>query len=367
MTNLIPEKRVDRNGHLVTKHVKVNSDVKSAVTLPAPVVSPPAVTPLHKDRTEQRDWVCDIWRKYPSQDLQSLVSKLTYAYGNLKFRCSDVEAYDVLRASHGTNAFLLLTAGVRSKEEAIAFYTEHGLECIIEDNDEWVDQALARNIPAQNTLEMAGSYGSHAYRDNPGFVDALEANGIRVLRETEQMGYHSIPNLIMRGLVSYDDVKTIGASRLAKAARKTSAIAQLQAIKAGKSSFDAEALKQIILKYEREGYPQHRFMDPITMAGYYGADVVLKLRNFKMAADFLSSFQLRQYAEHNRGPVITFQDDLFHYSAGRYAFTADDVFVLVESGVTVKDTMKGIKEGHSVLQIAAMAQNVQSSISSGWL
>jgi hypothetical protein len=367
MTHLIPEKRMDRNGHLVTKRVKASSDTKPAVTLPSPVLPAPAAAPLHKDRTKQREWVCDIWRKYPNGDLQHVVSNLTSAYSTLKFQCSDVEAYDVLRVSHGTNAFLLLAAGVRSKEEAIAFCTDNGLARIIEENDEWVDQALARNIPAQNTLEMAGSYGSHAYRDKPGFLDALEANGVRVLRESNQMSYYSIPSFIMRGEISYDDVKIIGASRLIKAARKTSAIDQLKAIKAGKSTFGAEEMKQIILKYEREGYPQHRFMDPITMAGYYGADVVLKLRYFDRAADFLTRFQARQYAEHNRGEVITFQDDLYFWCAGRHPFTADDVFLLAESGVTARDVVKGLDKGHSILQIAAMAQNVQPSISSGWL
>jgi hypothetical protein len=366
MRSLIPEKRVDRNGHLVTKHVKASPDAKPAMALPSPVLSSPAAAPLHKDRTKQYEWHCDMYRKYPDTNLQSIVSQFGPAYGNITFQCSDVEAYDVLRASHGTNSFLLLNIGIRSKEEAVRFYTENDLAYLIEDNDEWVDQALARNIPAPHTLNMAGSWGSHAYRDQPDFLDALEANGVRVLRDI-QSGYSSIPDLIMRGEISYDDVKKIGASRLAKAARKTSVIAQLQTIKAGKSLLDAESLKQLIHKYEYEGYPTHRFTDPITMAGSYGADTMLKLRNFERAANFLASFQIRAYAEHNRAEVITFQDDLNFWCAGRHSFTADDIFLLVESGVTARDAVKELDEGHSVLQIAAMAQNVQSSISSGWL
>lgn len=304
-------------------------------------------------------------RKHPDSNLQHLISKTTHVYGNLKFQCSDVEAYDVLRASHGSNAFLLLAAGIRSKEDAIKFYTDIDLPHLIEDNDEWVDQALARNIPAQGTLDMAGSYGSFSYVKRPGFLDALEANGIRTLRDIQQH-FHSVPNLIMRDEISYADVKTIGASRLAKAARRTSAIECLKKIHAGKSTFDAEEMKQIILKYEQD-FPKHRFMDPISMATYYGADVVMKLRYFTPAADFLTRFQAKNYAELNRGEVITFHDDLLHYCYGRYEFSAADVFVLFESGATVEDTLNGFKEGHSVLQIAAMAQNVQSSISSGWL
>jgi hypothetical protein len=308
-----------------------------------------------------------MYRKYPDPKLQALVSQFGAAYGNINFQCSDVEAYDVLRASHGTNTFLLLNAGIRSKEEAVRFYTENNLAYLIEDNDEWVDQALARNIPAPCTLDMAGSWGSHSYREKPGFLDALEANGIRVLRETEQMGYHSVPNLIMRGEISYDDVKIIGASRLAKASRKTAVIAQLQYIHAGKSRLDIEGMNKLIRKYEYLGYPKHKFVDPISMAGDYGAELMLKLRDFERAANFLESFRIRDYPEQKRAEVLAFQDDLYFWCAGRRHFTAEDVFLLVESGVTVKDTLKGLDEGHSVLQIAAMAQNVQSSISSGWL
>jgi len=362
MTNLTPEKRLDRNGKLVTKHVKAVPPPTSTVSLPAPSVPAPAPG-LPKSMTEQREWNGSWDRKYSDDNLKLAVFKKSYLFGDFKFECSDVEAYEVARVSHGADAFVLLSAGIRSKEEAVALYTEHGLSHLIRDHDDWVDEALARHIPAQTSLTMAGSYGSRDYIESPYFVDALEANSVRVLRDIQS--YPTVPDLIMKGEVSLTDVKTIGATRLAKFARRSSAVMQLQKIQSGTSSFDAETMKQIMIK--RENDFTHQLTDPITMARQYGAEAVLNLRYFDRAADFLRNFVTRRYDMERSGAITTYHDDLYHYCAGRYVFSADDVFLLFESGATVKEAINGIKEGHSVLQIAAMAQNVQPSISGGWL
>lgn len=367
MSHLIPEKRVNKNGHVVTKHVKAATTGSNISSLPAPAVSAPESAPLHKDRLKQREWLYDMYRKYPEPNLQAIVALSGPAYGNVAFQCSDVEAYDVLRASHGTNAILLLSIGIRSKDSAIIYYKANDLHHLIEDNDEWVDQALARNIPAGSALDMAGSWGSQSYRTQPGFLDALEANSVRVLREINNYTLMPVPTLIMQGHINYEHVKAIGATRLAKAARKTSIINQLREIHSGVSRLDIEGLKRLVEKYEIEGYPTHSFTDPITMAGTYGADTILQLRNFKRAADFLGNFTRKENNAYNRADVITYQDELYYWANGRHHFTIEDIFLLVDSGVPAREVITRLRDGNTINQIVAMSQNVQSSISSGWL
>jgi hypothetical protein len=363
VADLIPEKRLDRNGHLVTKHVRAGVAAGGSASLPAPVLASPAQASLPKGFHEQRKWNGNWHGKHAFREVVAATTR-GYAYGEYTFECSDAEAYDVLSVSHGRNATLLLSEGIRSKNEALAFYTAHGLEEHIVDNSEWLDQAIARGIPAQPTIEIAGFYGVNGYRDYPQFLDALEANGVRVLREAVAY-YPTVPDLIMKGEISLSDIRSIGASRFAKAARKGPAIRFLQKIQASTSNVGLEELKEIITTYEKRQVLHA--IDPLTMAESYGAEVVLNLRYYNSAAHFLINFTSRHYSTEERGRIITYRDDLAHHSRGIFTFTNDDVFLLYDSGATVEQAVEGVLAGQTLLQVAAMAQSVPSSISTGWL
>lgn len=300
-------------------------------------------------------------RKSSDSRLKSICSRInTGLYGAARFTASDVEIYDVLSTCHGNDAMLLLAAGMRTRQDALEFLKEHDLELLIIDHEQIAQDALKRDIPALHAMELMGFHGSR-HREEPHYLDALEANGIRTLRELNKY-YPTIPNLIMSDVVRLDDIKTIGVTRLLEGSRHSPVIDQLKMIRSGESSYDAETMKQLLVK---AGKWRIKDTNVIKMANSFGAENVLNLINIGRSAEAsIKMFFNSAYSDEQRGEIIAYEDRLAYHVR---PFEKDEVFNFYDNGVSVDEVSDGLENGLSAIEIVALKNGVRPNLADGWL
>lgn len=319
---------------------------------------------LPKARTAQKQWVGDWFHTYPDERLRGILGREYKQWGSYTLTCSDVEAYDVLSVVQGKNAILLLAVGVRSRDGALEFLASHGLDDLIVDNSALAQEALNRNIPAKPTLEFSSSNMIKYAKSPESFMDAVEANGVRVLREMTK--YPTVPEMVLQGQISLSDIKYIGATRLVKASRDTREVTDfLRDIHRGKAPFSIMMMKKVIIMTEK--LDRQCIFTPLRMAKRFGAELILGLRYFDRAVSINRNFDSRGYTMDEQGRILSFFDDLLHYRSDHAMFTVEDVFTMFDSGVSGKEAAKGLNEGKTALQVSAIAQDVAPVISTGWL
>lgn len=284
----------------------------------------------------------------------------TGLYGAARFTASDIEIYDVLSACHGNDAMLLLAVGMRTRNEAIAFLKEHDLENLISDHEQITQEALERDIPAFHAMNLMGFSGSR-HRAEPYYLDALEANGIRTLRELNKY-YPTVPDLIMSDAIRLSDIKTIGATRLMEAARHSPVIDQLKKIRSGESTYDVETMKQLLAK---AGKWRIEGTNVLEMANKFGADHVLNLIDLGRSAQVSEKmFFNTKYSDEQRGEIIALDDKLAHHAR---PFEKQDVFGFYDHGVSVDEVCQGLDRDLTAIEIVALKNGVRPNLADGWL
>jgi hypothetical protein len=363
VSQLIPEQRADYTGKIVTRHVRSNAAPTPARGIPAPSIAAPAQSPgfPSKARTQQIEREVRMYNRSSDSRLKSICSRInTGLYGAARFTASDVEIYDVLSTCHGNDAILLLAAGMRTRQDALEFLKEHDLELLIIDHEQITQDALQRDIPALHAMELMGFHGSR-HRAEPHYLDALEANGIRTLRELEKY-YPTIPNLIMSDVIRLSDIKTIGVTRLLEGSRRSPVVDQLKKIRSGESSYDAETMKQLLVK---AGKWRIEDTNVIKMANSFGAENVLNLIDLGQAAEAsVKMFFNSHYSDEQRGEIIAFYDRLAHHVRH---FEKQDVFSFYDHGVTVEEVRDGLEQELSPIEIVALKNGVRPNLADGWL
>ena len=165
--NLTPEKRLNKNGVLVTKHVRNGSTTtQNKVQLPAPAA--PQTTRVRRafkpNEAQLQEGYFGIpinqpgakyWGPHiigrPHPDLAAVPStdekqKEQPHRDWYHFRASDVEYYSVLSVVRPFDALNLLQRGIRSAEEALEFLEDHGLKHLAGDYSAYTDEILRHRI-----------------------------------------------------------------------------------------------------------------------------------------------------------------------------------------------------------------------------
>lgn len=213
MTNhLRPEQRVDRNGRVVTRHVRTETGVSAAKgNLPAPKVGKPKSKPkkLKEHQLEQT-------RQNYSVYIGELDKKLVNLYNPQKgfsFTSNEVETLEVLGAVKGKgNALLIMSLGVRSAEEAEEFLTAQGARHLIADPDqrEVAQRSLENNVPPS----IFQTYYENFSQSAKGVDQLVDALAFYTTSLGEQRYSSFTRDLILKGEVSFADIKAVGITRL---------------------------------------------------------------------------------------------------------------------------------------------------------
>lgn len=365
MTNLIPEKRVNKNGVVVTKHVRsTTSSVKSG-TIPAPSASSPVrKKKVAKARTEPMLW--DIYKTQSGASRELIDATDKYNPNlNYYFSVSDVEAYDVMAVVEPRNIIPLLASGIRNREDARAFLKENNLSHLLQDNRELAERSLERNIAAPDVLLMLGTFPDTDL-DHPNYFDAMEANSVASLRAVRH--YPSIPKMVLDGKIKLSDIKELGSLRIKAGGSGSAIIEQLQKMRNGEPRLTTKELGQVIDQAKRAiGSSGTSVNEAVRLADEYGAELVLELENPAMATQLSSA--LKGYAS---APELLRWHDYFlsmNQLHGRFmrSVSAENLKAMFEAGVTPQSASKSLYENMSVQQIIGIQQGVEKSMSSGWL
>ena len=160
MSNLIREQRLDKNGVLNTKLVRVEpKGISSRKSLPAPFAA--AATSKATMSDHQRGYLDSLekershkvgaedWRDDADDALRSLCSGMKLSK---KLKCTDAEMMDVLTVVSEENVLPLMSAGVRSAKQAKKLLRTHGLERLLTDNEPQVKNLVKWAMHPRNAV-----------------------------------------------------------------------------------------------------------------------------------------------------------------------------------------------------------------------
>lgn len=359
---LTPEQRLDKNGRLVTRHVRSTPAATTATVMPAPTLRA-APAKERKAKTVQNEHKGIEMRASLDRRLRDICRAESRVYSIARFTCSDAEAYDVLSVTgNPANALCLLAAGIRTQQHARKFLAKNGLTDLAADNSEVVDECISRGLPAIPVLLSLADFHLSLRDRWPAYYDAVEAQSVRALRDKT-----NIPHLVLTGQVSLQDVRTVGATRIAEAESRFLAVQdQLKAIHEGVSPYDAKTLKQLIMLSEGGYY--NSFINPLHMADMYGADFVLGLHDYDTATEFhnkLNTISGTTYDRAAKAELIKLNDDVM--VRRKRGMRPEDLCVLYDAGVSADEIADGLDREMTVQQIIAVKEGVSASVSSGWL
>jgi hypothetical protein len=361
MTSLTPEQRLDKNGRLVTRHVRTGPAASPALaSLPKVSLGTSKQQKVRKPSTTQKVHL-NIKTHWADGRLKEITNMKHRGYDTSRIRCSNAEAYDVFSVVGSPhNTLRLLAAGIRSKEDAIQFLSENDLSDLQQDGSEVMDELISRGIPAVPAMESLQRFGLDRM-DHDNFFDAVEANSVRALREATGSPI-DVPHMVWMGEISMDDVKVIGATRLAKSRDIYSVMDQLKEIKNGTSPYDAETLLQLVIIGDNNH--TDTLNDPIRAAGRFGTDMVLGLKHYSRAMNVEGALRNTPYNTAERGEIIQLHDALL--DQGKHLNTTG-LRIVYDAGVEVKDVVDGLDKGLELSEIAAIKEGIEPSVSSGWL
>ena len=220
MSNLIPQKRMDRNGRMVTRHVRATSTSSSTAVVPAPQLAANWTPPTKgQNATFHRLHIRGQYQ--PDKELQGLTKK-DGQKGDLSFFASDAQMYEVLSVVSPGDALTLLEDGIRTSDSALEYLHHAKLERLVQDNERLCMEAMKRRIRVQPFMDSL-AYGDHTH---PKFMDAAEVAGMEGM-EVENV----LPNAVHSGLVSINDVRTVGSHRFKRHSGWSGRIAGKQLIR----------------------------------------------------------------------------------------------------------------------------------------
>lgn len=292
VNRLVPEKRLDKNGRMVTRHVRQDSSAAaSGMKVPARPVLTRSDEPtracerpvkLRRSQREPRE-VSVSWPEFRLQHSPELTSlRRGYWY---HFTASDAEGYDVASVcAHIGDAALLLTLGVRTAGDARALLQSRGLDHLLADQSELTDAALGNTVRFNDFLENWTMMGEERpVADRIGAL-SLAASALRSVH-----GIRDVVTQVLTGEIDFEDIRAVGVRRL-KDHRMIVHFAPLLArVNAGDDGFSVEALRALADRVAAEKPKQWELGNFARVAAIVGAENAATLPSIDAASQALRS------------------------------------------------------------------------------
>lgn len=370
---------MDKNGRIVTRHVR-SAVSNSAKNIPQPSIATSKITgkalkPTAK-QLDQMFYALDFKVYSPDRDVLRILDIDTSDYA--RFSANHVEFCDVLSVTSPDNAVTLMSRGIKTSDDARTFLEEQGLGHLIKDMAWESDSLLKRKIEPLAYAEIcAKDRGSHS---SPRWiVDAAEAHSIKALRDWQRSP--SVPTRVLDGAIRFDDIKTIGATRLVRAdPQGTAMVHALVRINKGEVDFSAHDVRLLVDRFLSEPalVGNNSAERVLGLAEEFGVDFTMRLHDPEAAYQLSSHLRYRKGASKRRGEandddsgkIVAYGDALkLHYveestSPAGY----EKIIELYEAGVDPKVAANGLQNGHEASQIIAIhKEGIAPSVSGGWL
>lgn len=265
--NLIPEQRIDKNGRLNTKHVRVAKPQTTSAKVPAPALpSTKKKLTAAQTRSKPRTVAFSAPGNYELNQLLGTDTKAT----DVTITASDAEFYSVLSVTSRANAFALLQAGYRTADEASNYLMDNGFDELLTDNSTLCEEALDRKIPPNKFIESEANLRGPESSDY--FLDALEVYSSSIPKGRVAHSNLVVTNQVYDGDLSLSDLKGIGYMRFNTFRDKDALMDALIKINAGDTSFTTSDIGALMDKH------QYSFRDALDVARKYGTEVTLQFR-----------------------------------------------------------------------------------------
>lgn len=376
MSNLTPEKRVNKNGVAVTKHVRASAKTALSKALPVPALTgserSKAAKGKHLTKKQLEPEYRTLIRKHFNTD-NELLKLLNAAHQSRRneifvFTRSDAEVYDVIAVAGFTNAGVLLDSGFRTGKDAESFLRMNKLDRLVTDESEVVREALDRGIPSQYVFDMYRKHFTDAGEnlDTKLLLDSAEAMSHKGLRDARFTP--SIPDRIASGSINMDDLRTVGSTRFLKALEPNGFLLnQLMEMNSGNLKYTAEQMKETILKFtdDKNRVGNHQVRGTLAVARVYGYEFASSLKHptispvMMLATDGDDKEKLR---------AIEYAETLVDGVTSKWGLTAQTVAEMFRNDVDPVRAAGYINDNTPMEQVLAIEkEGIAPSVSGGWL
>lgn len=367
---LIPQQRADKNGKLVTRHVKAMPTASgNAAGLPAPVAATAPkdskqkpVKPLERQLKSQQRMI-NREGFSPSPELRKALDIKDDAWHLAIIDASEVQLFDVFSVVSLDNALNLVESGIKTSDDALQFLNQHGLDDLVIDRREMMDKAIALRTNSFDMLDLHESFGIDNY-DEDVFIKAARVKGTNMLPylSADGVGPGTFYEAILKGEIAYEDLVEVSFSVVGDSGLTHEIYDGLKGIKDGSSDFDAAFLKHLAVNSFND---DKTFTGAVELSKAEGQEFVIGLKGLRDAAKISDEFKDRG-AEYCRS-LIEFNEAYYDEFTNPWRSTSD-AQRLYEAQVDPSDAKHLKSQGMSVDQIISARQSgITGAVTGGWL
>lgn len=395
---LVAQQRVNKLGHVVTKHVLSGpATAPSTLSMPAPsavdVLNPKRSAKKLKPPTPVQSAPVIGNHKPTAFHADERLAAALKTNGLAEVGPSDVELFGLFSVVSPDNAMAFSSVSITNPDEAIAVLYDHGLADLRVYRRDMMEAAISKRVKPKVLHMLSQKYDMSAYdNDYEVFLDAAVLAGSKQLQpitgdstpDNDTWLYDSL----LRGEVSHDDVLGIGIPYLN--GQLTSDVhihVALLARHSGEADYSLECIKHVDKHNRLYGH----FPDALELATKYGNDFLLSIKGLDGAlnierdhADETPEYRrsLIQYQEEAVGKsarhyrsIATIRDLYEHSVPASYVnaiytegMNTRDIIAAYESGVPEQYVVTMLANGLEMPRIIAASEaDITAAVGDGWL
>lgn len=368
MPNLIPEKRMDRNGVLVTRHVKA-VPAKATPLLPAPTTADIASSGTGLNAAQKKKWEI-LLRRDSFLMRRELHEVLKPKEDSFKIKSDDVAAYAMLSMLSPEDTVALMEHGIDTPEKARSFMKEHFLQDIEIDRKEFVSEALKRGIPARDYLLLFDTVVTRN-SDPANVLDATEVIGMEPLS-----GHPEFYMDALIGAINLADIKAIGPELIGNHPQPEDIREVLQGMKEGENKLDSLQVKLIMEWSVSEDAPIENFVDVANVCGFEKLFAITNIEAASSMASHVSNTYQSEDEEEKFARVAYYEQMAIacdampptNSSRGWRSLPYDVATEMYGAGIEPKVAAECWRDKISAAQYLAINEHgIAPSVSGGWL
>ena len=370
MANLIPEKRMDKTGKLVTRHVRsgpASAAAKTAMPAPSvganPVKTVVGVKPRSKQLTQQRS----IWQNASTFFKEGRPPRIfmenesnPFRAGYLAFEATDAEIYDLLSIVGPGHALELLSHDISTSEDARRYLTENGMEHYLMDNSAFAGEMLSRGVDPTKLIDLLADEGPEVGWNEPGFIEFAELYSSPSLHKQ----WPKLKDDLLAGHITMKEIRSLGIANVSSRDRLIDSLGAVRALKSPDAKFSLRDLKEVLLLANANKLGGDDYAVVMRMLIECGPKDLPGL-----AKDLPGVWRVaRAYGERHLGAQVLYHLKFDHEMNNWHRHLHKMVIPLQEAGVDPVQAAQMIDAGMQVEAIiAAQKEGITPSVASGWL
>lgn len=276
------------------------------------------------------------------------------------FMASEVDVYAVLSVAQPGDAALMLSRGVRTAEDAVAYLRDHGAEYKVLKRTKLAAEALKRGIASRDFMnKMRLAVIAHPDDDTDArAIDVLELSTISSL--AGQWGW--VAREVRTGVIRLEDIKYLGVSKLKSYRRLVGVVEALQAVHEPDAKFSMDDLKYLVDRAAKESTPEVVFRLAALFLLEEGVDGLKKTGSLKLLRSMSVKYRNGDSMVQRLRYEIDFRE------VYKQPFPESKLREMFDAGVPAEQAGQLMNEGLSVGSvIGVVVGGTEKVLADGWL